>query len=202
MDPQRRVIENGAVAMSGDHIVEVGSARRSTRKYQRGATARPAGRDPGARADQHPHARGDVSVSRRRRRYEAAGLARRSTFSRPKPRTSTANSCAGGRGWLCSKWLFREPPPTPTCIISRTRWPRRPRRRACAACWARRSSASLRRIIKTPQAALAGTEKLFKELCERPADRAGGRAARHLHQVGRDAASRPARWRTDIRSHW
>ncbi|MDP8991332.1 MAG: amidohydrolase, partial [Acidobacteriota bacterium] len=33
MDPQRRVIENGAVAVSGDHIVDVGARGDIDRRY-------------------------------------------------------------------------------------------------------------------------------------------------------------------------
>ncbi len=33
MDPARRVIENGAVAISGDHIVEAGPRAEIDRKY-------------------------------------------------------------------------------------------------------------------------------------------------------------------------
>ncbi len=34
MDPQRRVIENGAVAVAGDHIVDVGTRAEIDRRYR------------------------------------------------------------------------------------------------------------------------------------------------------------------------
>ena len=51
-------------------------------------------------------------------------------------------SCAGARASAAWKCCWAAPPPSPTCTISRTWWRRPPRKPACAACWARPSSAS------------------------------------------------------------
>ena len=63
MDAQRRVIENGAVAIRGDRIVGGRHEGRDRRALSGEAAARPARRHPGARADQHPHPRRDVASS-------------------------------------------------------------------------------------------------------------------------------------------
>ena len=76
VDAQRRVIENGAVAIRGERIVAVGTERRNRRALPGRAAPRPARRHPRARPDRHPHARRHVAVPRHRRRPALAGLAR------------------------------------------------------------------------------------------------------------------------------
>ena len=99
MDAQRRVIENGAVAIVRRSHRRRRHARRDRPGLAAEAAPRPAGRDSRAGPDQHPHARGHVAVPRHRRRHEAAGLAGEVHLSRRgqerRPRVRALGHAAG-----------------------------------------------------------------------------------------------------------
>ena len=204
MDAQHRVIENGAVAIVGDHIVGGRArARRSTGLISAKQRAGPAGCDSRAGADQHAHARGHVAVPRHRRRSESCRTGSRNSFSRPKPRTSTAEFVRWGTRLACLEmalsgtttytdmYYFED------TVAEATK------------------EAGLRGVLgqtvigfpapdyKTPQRGAGRHGEVLQSIRQRSADRSGRRAARDLHQYSDEAAARPCgRWRIAIRSRW
>jgi len=66
MDAQRRVIENGAVAIKGDRILAVGTKADDRRALSGEAASRPSRRHPGSGTDQHAHPRRDEPLPRYR----------------------------------------------------------------------------------------------------------------------------------------
>ena len=81
MDAQRRVIENGAVAVRGDSIVAVGPSAEIARAIRCGEDRRCARGDCDAGADQRARARGDELVSGHGGRSGAGRLAEEIYFS-------------------------------------------------------------------------------------------------------------------------
>src|SRR5579871_6363328 len=70
--------------------------------------------------------------------------------SPPKPRTFHPISCDGERAWACWKCCWAAPPRSPICTISKTWWRRSPKKPACEASSARRSSGFRWRMPKRP----------------------------------------------------
>ena len=138
----------------------------------------PARRHPRARPDQYPHARGHVAVPRHRRRHAPAGLAGEIHLSGRSQERHRRFRPLGHAPGAASKCCSPAPPLTPTCTTSRTSSRRPPKRPACAACWARPSSASRSPDYKTPADALACTETFIKRFGNDPLIVAGRRAAR------------------------
>ena len=68
MDPQRRVIENGAIAIQGERSSAVGTRAEIDKPISSQAAPGPAECDPGAWAHRYAHACSDVAVPRDRRR--------------------------------------------------------------------------------------------------------------------------------------
>ena len=129
MDARRDVIEDGAVAIVGDHIAAVGTRVPRSIKHGRRNSAldRPdAILTPGL-INTHTHAAMSLF------RGIADDLKLQDWLEKfifpAEARNVTPNSCAGARAWRASKWRWAARPLTSICIISKTR-SRRPLKEA------------------------------------------------------------------------
>ncbi len=168
MDAQRRVIENGAVAIAGDHIVDVGTRADIDRRYTRKTAARPPGRDPCAGPYQHAYPCGHVAIPRDRGRYEPAGVAHQIHFSRggqerrPRVRALGDSSGAARDGAVRHHDLHGH------VLFRRHGGGGHQAGRDARSAGRNRSLDFPAPDYKTPQASLAATEQLFKQYANDP----------------------------------
>ena len=136
MDAQHRVIENGAVAIRGERIVEAGTRADIDRKYQaRNRIDEPASLIAPGLINTHTHA--PMSLFR----GIADDLRLQDWLTKfifpAEAKNVTAEFVRWGTRLATWKCCSPEPPPTSTCITSK-KWSRKKRKRQeCGACWVR-----------------------------------------------------------------
>jgi hypothetical protein len=140
-DAQHRVIEDGAVAIRADRIVGVGTRAEIDARFQAAHRLdRPDAILAPGLIDTHTHAA--MSLFRGIADDKKLQDWLNNYIFPAEAKNVTPDFVRWARASAASKCCSAAPPLLPTCIISRTWWPKWPRKRACAACWARPSSSS------------------------------------------------------------
>ena len=188
-DPQHRVIENGAVAIRGDRILGVGTRAEIDARFQaKQRLDRPDAILAPGLINTHTHA-ADVAVPRHRRRsqlqdwlekfiFPAEAKNVNADFVRWGTRLGCLEMLLGGTTTFTDMYYFED-------VVAEAA-----------------KEAGMRGVLgetiigfpvadnKTPAEALALYRTVSDALPQRPADRAGGGAARALHEFRRDAEGR------------